>query len=226
MRALAAIVWKDIVIELRNKESISSMMMFGLLVVIVFGIALPPSSTLEDSPDPSSGRAGVLWIAFSFASVIGLNRSLAMELDNECLQGLLVSPVSRDGLYLAKVASNLAFMLIADCIILPVFFVSHGVHFDVKIFKIFGLAAIGSLGFSAVGTILSTIAANTRMREVMLPILQIPLTLPLVIAGYVATRVVLEESPQRITSLLGVLGGFTIVYLAVSYMVFEYAVEE
>jgi heme exporter protein B len=218
MRALAAIVWKDIVIELRNKESVSSMMMFALLVVVVFSFAL----------DPGSGRAGVLWIAFSFASVIGLNRSLAMELDNECLQGLLLAPVSRDGLYIAKVASNLAFMLIADLVVLPIFCVFHGVPFGFEIVKIFGFAAVGALGFSAVGTILSTIAANTRMREVMLPILQIPLTLPLVVAGYEATRSVLDDppTPERIPALLGVLCGFTIVYLAASYMVFEYAVEE
>ena len=220
MRALGAIVWKDIVIELRNRESVSSMMMFGLLVVLVFSFAL------DDPESAKAGRPGVLWIAFAFASVIGLNRSLAMELDNECLQGLLLAPVSRDGLYVAKVASNLAFMLIADVIILPLFAIFYAVPFDLDLLRIFGFAAVGALGFSAVGTILSTIAANTRMREVILPILQIPLTLPLIVSGFLATRAVLDAVPERIPSLLGVLAGFTIVYLAVSYMVFEYVVEE
>src|SRR6185295_6815729 len=132
MSPLLAIVRKDVLIELRNKESISSMMMFGLLVVVVFSFAL----------EPGSGRAGVLWIAFSFASVIGLNRSLAMELDNECLQGLLLAPLTRDGLYLAKVASNLVFMLIADLIILPVFSVFHSIPLGWELVEIAGIAAI------------------------------------------------------------------------------------
>jgi heme exporter protein B len=216
MSPVVAIVAKDILIEMRNKESISSMMLFGLLVVVVFSFAL----------DPGSGRAGVLWIAFTFSSVIGLNRSLAMELDNECLQGLMLAPLSRNALYAAKVASNLVFMLIADLVVLPFFFVFNNLTFGLVFIKIFGLAALGALGLAAVGTILSSISASTRMREVMLPILQIPLTIPLVIVGYEVTKAVLDDIPERIPSLLSILAGFTIVYLTASYLVFEYVVEE
>jgi heme exporter protein B len=217
MNPLLAIVSKDILIEMRNKESISSMMLFGLLVVVVFSFA---------GLDSGSGRAGVLWIAFTFASVIGLNRSLAMELDNDCLQGLMLAPLSRNALYAAKVMSNLVFMLIADLVVLPFFFLLNNLSFGWPFFKIFGLAAIGAVGLSAVGTILSTISANTRMREVMLPILQIPLTIPLVIVGYEATKAVLDEVPERLPSLLSILAGFAIVYLTASYLVFEYVVED
>ncbi|HEX4996724.1 MAG TPA: heme exporter protein CcmB [Terriglobia bacterium] len=216
MSPFLAIVSKDILIEMRNKESISSMMLFGLLVVVVFSFAL----------EPGSGRAGVLWIAFTFASVIGLNRSLAMELDNDCLQGLMLAPLSRNALYAAKVASNLVFMLIADFVVMPFFFIFNNINFGWEFIKIFGLAAIGAVGLAGVGTILSTISANTRMREVMLPILQIPLTIPIVIVGYQATKAVLEETPEKIPSLLSVLVGFTIVYLTASYLIFEYVVEE
>jgi heme exporter protein B len=216
VNALLAIVSKDVLIEMRNKESISSMMLFGLLVVVVFSFAL----------EPNSGRAGVLWIAFTFASVIGLNRSLAMELDNDCLQGLMLAPLRRNALYVAKVISNLVFMLIADLVVLPFFFLFNNINFGWEFIKILGLAALGALALSAVGTILSTISANTRMREVMLPILQIPLTIPIVIVGYEVTKAVMDDVPEKIPRLLSVLVGFTFVYLTASYLVFEHVVEE
>src|SRR5262245_63088803 len=104
---------------------------------------------------------GELWAAFSFAAILGLNRSLAMEIDNDCLQGLLLAPLGRGELYLGKVASNFTFMIIAQFIILPVFFILNNLNFDQRFFGIAGISILGALGISAVGTILSTISANT-----------------------------------------------------------------
>src|ERR1051325_6480555 len=221
MRPVAAIVFKDIVIELRTKESISSMLMFGILVLVIFMFAFESGGV-----DKSLIGPGELWVAYSFAAILGLNRSLAMEIDNDCLQGLLLAPMGRGELYLGKVASNFTFMIIAEFIVLPVFFILNNLSFDRRFLGIAGISVLGTLGISAVGTILSTISANTRMKEVMLPILQIPLTVPVVIAAVEATRVVLTNDPEEISSWLYILGGFTIVYLTVSYLVFEFAVEE
>lgn len=221
MKPLTAIVFKDIVIEMRSKESISSMLMFGILVLVIFMFAFEGSGL-----DKSLIGAGELWVAYSFAAILGLNRSLAMELDNDCLQGLLLAPLGRGALYLGKVASNFTFMIIAEFIVLPVFFILNNLSFDQRFLAIAGISILGTLGMAAVGTILSTISANTRMKEVMLPILQIPLTVPVVIAAAEATSQILNKETPEISAWLTILAGFSIVYLVISYLVFEFAVEE
>jgi heme exporter protein B len=221
LKPVAAIIFKDIVIEMRSKESISSMLMFGVLVLVIFMFAFESTGL-----DKSVIGPGELWVAFSFAAILGLNRSLAMEIDNDCLQGLLLAPLGRGELYLGKVASNFAFMIIAEFIVLPVFFALNNLSFDQRFLGVVGISILGTLGIAAVGTILSTISANTRMKEVMLPILQIPLTVPVVIAAVEATGQVLNSDKPEISAWLTILAGFSIVYLTVSYLVFEFAVEE
>lgn len=197
------------------------MMFFGLLVIIIFNFAFEPSGTERALIAP-----GILWVAFAFAGILGLNRSLAVETDNDCLQGLLLAPLSRGDLYTAKVLSNLAFMMFAELIILPIFAVFYNLHFGVQLLWILLIATLGTIGFVAVGTILSTISANTRMKEVMLPILQIPLCVPVVIAAVEATTLVLAESGAGISLWMNLLVGFDIIFSVVSYLIFEYVVEE
>ncbi len=221
MKPVAAIVFKDIVIEMRSKESLSSTTMFGVLVLVIFNFAFEPSSLERALIAP-----GTLWVAISFAAILGLNRSLAMEIDNDCLQGLLLAPLSRGDIYLGKVASNFTFMIIAELVILPVFVIFNNLKFNVQFLEIAAIAALATLAIASVGTILSTISASTRMKEVMLPVLQIPLTVPVVIAAVDATGRVLTGETAEISSWLYLLAGFSIVYLTVSYLVFEFAVEE
>lgn len=221
MKPITAIVFKDIVIEMRSKESISSMLMFGILVLVIFLFAFESRGLEKGMVGP-----GELWVAYSFAAILGLNRSLAMELDNDCLQGLLLAPLGRGELYIGKVASNFAFMMIAELVVLPVFFILNNLNFDRRFFGIAGVSVLGTLGIAAVGTILSTISGNTRMKEVMLPILQIPLTVPVVIAAVEATSQIMNNDTPEISAWLTILAGFSIVYLTVSYLVFEFAVEE
>src|SRR5438552_15828363 len=131
MKPITAIIFKDIVIEMRSKESITSMLMFGVLVLAIFNFAFEPSSV-----DRSLIAPGILWVAFSFAAILGLNRSLAMEMDNDCLQGLLLAPLERGDLYVGKVASNFIFMMIAELIILPLFVIFNGFNFDLKFLQV------------------------------------------------------------------------------------------
>jgi len=221
MKPITAIVFKDIVIEMRSKESISSMLMFGILVLVIFLFAFESRGLEKGMVGP-----GELWVAYSFAAILGLNRSLAMEIDNDCLQGLLLAPLGRGELYIGKVASNFAFMMIAEFVVLPVFFILNNLNFDRRFFGIAGVSVLGTLGIAAVGTILSTISGNTRMKEVILPILQIPLTVPVVIAAVEATSQIMNNDKPEISAWLTILAGFSIVYLTVSYLVFEFAVEE
>jgi heme exporter protein B len=219
MRPIVAIIHKDVAIEFRNKESISSMLWFGLLVLIIFSFSF-------DSSGAENIRPGLLWVAYSFAGILGLNRSLSMESDNDCLQGLLLAPVDRGDLYLGKVAANFVFTLVAEMMILPIFAVLQHVHFDGKLLWIAGITVAGTLGFVSIGTTLSMISAHTRMKEVILPVLQIPMTLPVILSALTATDMVLNGEMAGISFPLSLLGVFSIVYLTASYFIFEYVVEE
>src|SRR5256712_12281333 len=221
MKSMSAIIFKDIVIEMRNKESITSMLMFGVLVLVVFQFAFETINVERGLLAP-----GTLWVAFSFAAILGLNRSLAMEIDNDCLQGLLLAPISRGELYLGKVASNFIFMMIAEVIVLPIFVIFNNLKFNLQFLEIAGIAVLGTFAIAAIGSILSTISANTRMKEVMLPVLQIPLTVPVVISSVEATSMVLSGDTKGISSWLYLLAGVSIVYLTVSYLVVAFVVEE
>jgi len=221
MKAIWSIIFKDVVVELRNKETLSAMIMFAILILVIFSFAFESSGA-----DKSAIAPGCLWVAFSFAAILGLNRSLAKELDNECLQGLLLAPLSRGELYIAKVAGNFIFMLIAELVILPLFVVINNLKFDLQLLKVTGIGSLGMLAIASVGTILSVLSSATRMKEVMLPVLQIPLTIPVVICAVEATAGLLIPDYGENSSWLSILAGFTIVYLAVSYLVFEFAVED
>jgi heme exporter protein B len=221
MSPISAVIFKDIAIELRSKESLASMIMFAVLVLVIFNFTFESTGL-----DKSLVAPGTLWVAISFAAILGLNRSFAMETDNDCLQGLLLAPLSRGELYVGKVASNFIFMMIAEIIILPLFVIFNGLNFDMKFIEVAAIACLGTMAIAGVGTILSTISSNTRMKEVMLPVLQIPLTVPVIISGVESTRQVLTEEVRQISSWLYILAGFTIVYLTLSYLLFEFAVEE
>ena len=219
MRPVAAIVAKDIAIEYKNKEAFTSMLLFGLLVVVVFSFAFEGSDRQALAP-------GMLWVAYAFAGILGLNRSLNMEIDNDCLQGLLLSPVSRGDLYLGKVVGNFVFTLIAELVILPVFIILNNLAFNTVLIWIAGITLLGTLGFVAIGTTLSLISAQTRMKEVLLPALQIPMTFPVILSAVQATSLVMSEDSKGVSFPLSVLGIFSTVYITASYFVFEYIIEE
>ena len=221
MKQLLALVAKDVAVELRRKESVTSMMMFGVLVTVIFNFAFEPSGAQSVLIAP-----GVLWVALTFAGMIGLNRSLAIDLDNDSLQGLLLAPVSRGNLYIGKVLSNFLFMLVADAIILPLFIVFYDLRLEFELLWLVLIAVLGTFGFATVGTILSVISANTRMSEVMLPVLQIPLTLPMILAAVAATVAVLTDESEGLSSWMNLLIGFDIIFFVVSYLLFDYVVEE
>ena len=223
MSPIAAIVFKDIAIEYKNKEAFSSMVLFGILVVVIFSFAFEGSDRrmLAVSLAP-----GMLWVAYSFAGILGLNRSLSMETDNDCLQGLLLSPLSRSDLYLGKVAGNFIFTILAELVLLPFFIVLNNLAFDSKLLWIVGITLLGTLGFVAIGTTLSLISAQTRMKEVLLPVLQIPMTFPVILSAVQATAMVMKDERDGISFPLSLLGVFSTVYLTASYFVFETLVEE
>src|SRR3990170_4151504 len=143
-RAAAAVVWKDLAAELRSRELIGAMLVFALLVILIFNFALE-----LDFRTRGTVTSGVLWVTFAFAGTLGLNRSMAVEKDRGCLDGLLLTPVDRSAIYFGKAAANLAFMLIVEAIVLPLYALLYN---EVRIFQpaFLGVILLGSIGYIAV----------------------------------------------------------------------------
>jgi heme exporter protein B len=220
LRAVGAIAWKDLAAELRSRELLSAMLVFALLVILIFNFALE-----LDVKTRATITAGVLWVTFAFAGTLGLNRSMAVEKDRGCLDGLLLAPVDRSAIYFGKVVSNLVFMLIVEAIVLPVY--SFLYNTNVVSLGLIGVILLGSIGYVAVGTLLSSMAVQTRTRDVMLPILLFPVIVPVLVAAVKASSGFLQGLPMdEILPWLNLLVVYDIIFIAIAFMVFDYVVEE
>jgi heme exporter protein B len=219
-KAIAAIAWKDLAAELRSRELLSAMLVFSLLVILIFNFALE-----LDIKTRQSVTSGVLWATFAFAGTLGLNRSMAIEKDRGCLDGLLLAPVDRSAIYFGKVISNLAFMLIVEAIVLPV----YSVLYNINLFQpgLLMVILLGSIGYTTVGTLLASMAVQTRTRDVMLPILLFPVVVPILIASVKASGGYLTDAPMTdILPWLNLLIAYDVIFTAIAFMVFDYVVEE
>jgi len=217
---ILTIAWKDVLLELRTKDMVTSVIMFALLVMTIFGFAFDPSPQIMATVAP-----GILWVAFTFAGILVFNRTFALEEENGSLEGLLLSPVSRDVLYFGKLLGIFLFMMVMELLLLPFFAVVYNVQvLDVKLFLI---AALATLGFSGVGALISAMVVNTRSREIMLPVLLLPVTLPVIIAAVAATRVVLEgASWSGVGHWWGLVIAFDVIFLIFASFVFGSILEE
>lgn len=220
LKSVGAIIWKDLKTEWRTRENLSAMLVFSLLVILIFNFSLELDLQTRDSL-----AGGVLWATFIFAGTIGLNRSLAVEKDRGCLDGLLLAPVDRSAIFIGKAVGNLFFMLLVEAIVLPVYSFLYGV----LIFQPGFLAVVllGSIGYVAVGTLLATMVVQTRTRDILLPILLFPLTLPVVIAAVKASQGFIQALPlEDFSSWINILVAYDMIFLAVAIMVFDYILEE
>jgi heme exporter protein B len=221
LRKVAAIIAKDIAAELRTREMLSSMGVFSILVIIVFNFALE----LTERQIIQTTIPGALWVTIIFAGMLGLNRSLSVELDKGCLDGLLLTPVDRSAIFFGKALGNALFMLVVEVIVVPLFVV----FFNVPLVQpwVVVIVVLGTFGFAGVGTLLSSMAVNTRAREVMLPILLFPVAMPEIVAAVKATAGAMAGlSVSEWQQWLNLLIVFDVILVAVSVMVFEYVVEE
>ena len=222
LRKVGAIVWKDIVAELRTKEMFSAMFVFAVLVIVVFNFAFDLRVSGERVRQVAPGA---LWVAFVFSGILGLNRAFVSEKDQGCLEGLLLAPVDHTAIYFGKMISTVIFMLVVEALMLPIFTAFFGVNlFDLRLMLVIFL---GTLGFAGVGTILSAMTAQTRAREVLLPILLLPVVAPVLIAAVKATAGILDGLLlSDLTRWLQLLVAFDLIFPAVAFMTFDYVVKE
>jgi heme exporter protein B len=220
LRAIAAVVWKDLAAEIRSREMLSAMLVFALLVILIFNFALE-----LDAQARASVTSGVLWVIFAFAGTLGLNRSMAMEKDRGCLDGLLLAPVDRSAIFFGKAAGNLVFMLAVEVVVLPV----YSLLYNVNLFRpgLVLVIVLGSLGYTAVGTLLSTMAVQTRSRDMLLPVLLFPLVIPILIAAVKASSGYLSGAEtSEILPWLNLLLVYDVIFTSIAFMVYDSVVEE
>ncbi len=217
---IATMVWKDIVLEMRSRELVVSVVVFGFLVIIVFSFAL----------DPSPGQArtlapGILWVAFAFAATLAMNRAFIREQEAGALEGLLVSPISRDAIFLAKAATSFLFMLLIEAALLPVYAVM--LQFSALSWTLGATILLATFGFALIGTLFSAMAAQTRSREIMLPVLFFPVVLPVILAAVQAsTRAIGGETFIGLGRWLPLIGVFDLLFLLICPWAFAFVVED
>jgi heme exporter protein B len=219
-RAVTAIIAKDVTAELRTKDTLSALLVFALLVVVIFNFAfeLRVDNATELAP-------GVLWVAFTFAGVLALNRSFVQERESDCIEGLLLTPVDRSVIYLGKFIANLLFMLISEAFVLPI----SAILFDIPVLNpsLWLIITLGTIGFTAVGTLFAAMTVNTHAREALLPLLLFPVAVPVLIAATKSTGPILDGRPlSEVYSWIRLLLAFDIISIVVALLSFEYVLEE
>ena len=212
-----AILWKDIRCELRSKQTWMGMGMFALLVLVIFNFAFDLRVDNKAAIAP-----GALWVAFVFASLLGLGRTITAEREKGLMDRLLLCPVDRKAIYLAKLLGNLLFIGVVEVVALPVF----AALFNVPLFgALLPIVLLGTLGVATVGTLFSAMAAATQARELLLPILVFPLIVPVVIGAVRATGDLMVASPHS-PPWLGLMTAFDVIFLSASMLTFEFVIKE
>ncbi|MEW5958046.1 MAG: heme exporter protein CcmB [Chloroflexota bacterium] len=221
VRKVLAIVGKDIAAEIRTKEMVSAMLVFSLLIILIFNFAFDLRAENLRTLAP-----GVLWVAISFAGMLGLSRSFILELDRGVLDGLLLAPVDRSAIYFGKMIGNVLFINIVEIILLPVFVILFNLSANVLPLLI-GVVILGTIGFAGVGTLFSAMAVHTRAREVLLPIMLFPVVVPVMLAAVRLTSAILDATPLgEVSHWLALLLAFDVIFIAASFMLFDFVVEE
>ena len=220
LRQMGALLWKDVLIELRTRDAIVAMMVFGILALTVFNFAfeLRAESIALVAP-------GVLWVAVLFAGVLGLGRAFTHERERGSMEGLLLCPADRGTIFVAKFLANLTFIGAAEIVIVPV----YDSFFDVAALRpgVVAVILLATIGFAAVGTVFGAMSVNTRAKEVMLPVLLLPIVTPLIIGAVRATGVLIDGGAfSEIWTWVNLLIAVDVVYLTVSFLVFEFVLED
>ncbi|MBI2088823.1 MAG: heme exporter protein CcmB [Deltaproteobacteria bacterium] len=221
LRQASWLIWKDLLLEIRRRESLVTMFFFGTLLLFVFHFAfeMPRERAPEMAP-------GLLWLAFLFTGTLGLTQLFQPERENHCLDALLLSPMDRAALYLAKVFFNLVLMLVVELVVLPLFWVLFNLDSWRLLPAIFMVAFLGTLGFCVLGTLFSAVTMRARARELLLPLILFPLMIPVILATIRTMEVILRSGDaSEALDWLRLLLGFDVIFLTAGFLVFEWVIE-
>ena len=217
---ILAILWKDLLLEFRTRRLVLPTLVFGLLVVVIFNFAFDPRRELAPFLAP-----GIIWVGFTFAGMLSLGRSFALELENGGMEAMLLAPVGRDILYLGKLLGSFLFTLAVELVLLPIFLMLFNLPLWLP--WLWLVVLLGTLGFSAVGTAFAAMAGNAQVREFMLPILFFPIVVPVIIAAVEATSGVVRGDPwSEYSRWLGLMAAFDVIFLVVGAVTFDFVLGE
>jgi heme exporter protein B len=222
LRQMGAVVWKDLVVEFRTRERVAAMGGFTVLVGVLFNYAIDPTVV-----EPQAIASGLIWMTIVFGGMLGLGRTFHLEEEEGAFQGVLLSPIPRDALYLGKVLANFFLLTVVTLMVFGVFALFFGLRFGEHPGALAGVILLGIVGFVAIGTLFSAISVRTSMGETLLPILMFPLLIPVVIYGVTATSRLMAGLPvSEVDGNLRMLGAFAVVSLAAGAGLFRYVVED
>ena len=215
-RAAAAIAAKDLRSEMRTKEAFNASFAFSIVILVLFSFAFDPSSE-----ELRTISGGLLWLVYSFAGALVLNRSFARELQNDCLDALVSAPVPVAAVFFGKVVANYFLLMIVETAALAVFSILYNTHFSAQFWPVVLVMFLGTWGMTVIGTMFSALTVNLRMREMMLPTLVYPLLVPALMAAMTLTSDLMNGTPLGGDNMiwLRVLAGFDFIYTVLA-MVF------
>jgi heme exporter protein B len=200
---------KDLRLELRSRDTVPAMLLFVVSTLVVFNFALPSGASAD-------AAYGLLWVALVFTAILGLTRAFAAEREQRVLDGLVLAPSDRSAIWLGKAIAVVAFLALAEIVALPAF----ALFFEPVSWELVAAVALASVGFAVVGTLLAAMAAASRARELLLPLLFLPLAIPIVVGGMGAS---IADDPGRY---LGFLALYDLIFAILSWASFEYVVTE
>jgi heme exporter protein B len=222
MSAFAAILRKDLMLELRSGESTIAVLALSLLIMVVIVFALGQAGARG-----TEAAAGALWIALLFAGIVGASRAALAERENGCIRGLLLSPVDRATIFAAKAAGTFIFMAVAEAASVVLMVLFFNLDFDFRLLRMLPVLVLGLAGFSALATLLAAVAGRTRAGDLILPVLAVPLFVPALIAGVKASSALLAGGEFSMAQAwLNVLAAFDVLFVAAGYLLFEHVASE
>ncbi len=217
----AVLLGKELRTEFRSRELLTTTVVFILTIVVLFSFTFDPSASESRRFGP-----GLLWLAFLFAASLMLQPGFLREQNNDTLSALRLSVSDPFAIFLAKLIANAIFLLLTEMLLLPIFAILYNVHILAVFPQLVLVFFLGSVGVAIPGTAFSAISAQARMRELMLPVLLLPLLTPVLIGSTEATAALLAEKPELRLDWLGFLAGFDVVFLTALWLFGEYLLEE
>lgn len=215
------VLWKDLVRERRSKETLNALFFFALLLLFVFQFSLG-----SDRDRLTAALPGLLWLGFILSGLVGLGRTFLAERENDCWEGLLLAPGDKSAIYLGKVAGNLLLMFVVEAILLALFGVFFNVDIAVHLPALAAVIGLGTVGFAAVGTLFAAMTAHVRARELLFPVLLLPVQVPVLLGAVKATEAVLAgEGLDAVAHWLKLLGAADVIYLTVGLLTFDAVLE-
>ena len=218
--SLRTLIWKELLAEWRSRDAISTMFFFSVTSLLIFNFSLDLSPLSARDVGPS-----ILWVTFVFAALLGLNRSFQREKEQSSIEGLMMAPMPRSTIYVAKMIGNWLFLLTIELFALPVMIALFNVTLPLSIIP---LLLMGTLGLSAAGTIFAAMASNTRLRDVLLPLMLLPVLVPLLVGAVQATGAAMRGDSllEDASSSLLLIAAFDLIFVTLSILLFEYVLEE